>query len=522
MELPPPVMDPPPPVVDLHPVLTPEQLGTIQGDIWTKGFPKYHETYYFFSIKTGKASLFSQRLKVLATQTPPLISSLKKARDDHNFISMEREKYITAEKLKGIPKKEIHPPTVPIANALIAFTSKGLKAIQDDSPSKNLGLLDIEDTDPAFVAGMSSDKVRTTLNDPATKKWDVLFQSTKIHGLLKIAGSSPEMVKERLMRIQVTLKHGEAIEDAAPTDSQVVGWTRPNDRGKEHFGFEDGISQPRMNGIDSPDPAPEPNMNTAQELLIVTDKTASENQDVRRPAWMQNGSFLVFRKLEQDVAAFECLTKKYWAATKCESQEQMGAKLMGRWQSGAPIATFETKDTADPGKAKVMNNFVYGAESPCPVSAHIRKTNIREKLDGNEPDQRCRRTRMIRNGIPYGLDYKGHENDGSTRGLLFACYQGHIEDSFQHMQASWSNEPTFRNADFGHDPIIGQVPDSSEGKPGKLKTSFLGSDKSLQTVEFAPLVTLKGGEYFFVPPISALSTPLGSDAPATGPSTRTA
>ena len=167
-----------------------------------------------------------------------------------------------------------------------------------------------------------------------------------------------------------------------------------------------------------------------------------------------------------------------------------------------------------------MNNFGYSTESPCPVSAHIRKTNIREILDSNDSDRRAQFTKMIRNGIPYGLDYKGHENDGSTRGLLFACYQGHIEDSFQNMQAAWSNEPTFRNAELGHDPIIGQVMDTPDGKPGMLTTSFFSDDKSFQTVNFEPLVTLKGGEYFFVPPISALSTPLGRDPPAAGPETR--
>ena len=101
----------------------------------------------------------------------------------------------------------------------------------------------------------------------------------------------------------------------------------------DSFGFEDGISQPRMNGIDPPDPAPEPNMNTAQELLIVTDKTSSES-NISRPDWMHNGSFLVFRKLEQHVGAFEDLTKRNWEMMKCASQEQMAAKLMGRWKSG--------------------------------------------------------------------------------------------------------------------------------------------------------------------------------------------
>ena len=102
------------------------------------------------------------------------------------------------------------------------------------------------------------------------------------------------------------------------------------------FGFEDGISQPRMNGIDELEPEPANggvNMNTDPKLLIVTEQTSSEEGGVERPKWMYDGSFLVFRKLEQNVKAFEDLTDQ-WQAKKCESKAHMGAKLMGRWQSG--------------------------------------------------------------------------------------------------------------------------------------------------------------------------------------------
>ena len=105
------------------------------------------------------------------------------------------------------------------------------------------------------------------------------------------------------------------------------------------FGFEDGISQPRMGGIDELEPQPDSNasavvnMNTDPKLLIVTPDTFAEVGGIKRPDWMHDGSFLVFRKLEQDVKAFEELTSK-WKTVNCESKEHMGAKLMGRWKSG--------------------------------------------------------------------------------------------------------------------------------------------------------------------------------------------
>ena len=48
---------------------------------------------------------------------------------------------------------------------------------------------------------------------------------------------------------------------------------------------------------------------------------------------MVDDSFLVFRKLEQDVKGFINLTQNF-ASVGCDNADQFGAKLMGRWKSG--------------------------------------------------------------------------------------------------------------------------------------------------------------------------------------------
>lgn len=76
------------------------------------------------------------------------------------------------------------------------------------------------------------------------------------------------------------------------------------------------------------------NMNTEPKILIVTEETFPDTKDQQqRPLWMYNGSFLVFRKLEQDVQRFDELTDN-WAKKKCLNKIHMGAKLMGRWPNG--------------------------------------------------------------------------------------------------------------------------------------------------------------------------------------------
>ena len=77
------------------------------------------------------------------------------------------------------------------------------------------------------------------LNDPPVDEWDSLFKTTTIHGLLKVAGSSPKIVDDELSRIKDILGYGyphviKDIEGHSPptnTKSKIEGNTRP---GKEH------------------------------------------------------------------------------------------------------------------------------------------------------------------------------------------------------------------------------------------------------------------------------------------------
>jgi len=167
-----------------------------------------------------------------------------------------------------------------------------------------------------------------------------------------------------------------------------------------------------------------------------------------------------------------------------------------------------------------MNNFSYPpadntAQLPvCPFSAHIRKTNPRTNSSPNGADERLPFTKIIRNGIPYGPDYKKGEADGLERGLLFACYQAHIEDGFQHMQTAWSNTVTFGVPGTGLDPIIGQAKQLPDGGKAEMKATITDG-KAQNKVEVTiktQLVTLKGGEYFFVPSIKALKGALSEAA----------
>ena len=99
-------------------------LDNVQGDLFSRGFPKYNEVYYFFSIVPGKENDFSKALKTLVSEKDKYISSLTKVLADWAKIDTAAKKNRT---IDDPAKREI----IPISNALIAFTKRGLDKVSD-------------------------------------------------------------------------------------------------------------------------------------------------------------------------------------------------------------------------------------------------------------------------------------------------------------------------------------------------------------------------------------------------------
>ncbi|KAF9019286.1 Dyp-type peroxidase [Hymenopellis radicata] len=461
-------------------------LKNIQGDILS-GLPKKTETYVFFQITLVDA--FRRQLQHLL----PLIKSTADVVQDRGAI--ERSKRSTPAGQK--------PKLLTLTGVNISFSRFGLD---------KLGFTDADNlNDDAFKKGQFSDAA--TLGDPDSgADWEPAFKD-KLDAMIHVAGDSHVSVDVVLVEVRAIL--GLTIHEV----THIVGDVRPGDQdGHEHFGFLDGISNPSIEGFDPVIPGP--HQIKPGFLLLGED---GDSRATGRPEWSVDGSFLVFRYLFQRVPEFDDFLEKNPVIAPNlppkDGSELRGARLVGRWKSGAPIDLAPLQD--DPVLAQDVNrrnDFSYEGQltdqSRCPFAAHVRKTFPRDDLEKLTPTSpSIDNRRIMRRGIQFGPEVTEDEHNSHTtkhgRGLLFVCYSSSITDGFQFIQQSWTNDPSFPPGaaqavppvEPGFDAIIGQAEEGTIRSLSGTDPNNLDQDLQLPATGF---VVPHGGEYFFTPSISAL------------------
>ncbi len=370
---------------------------------------------------------------------------------------------------------------------------------------------DIQQLGPAFAGGMKSQAAAlgdTNESDPST--WREPYRSCTIHAMLIVAADARDDLDEEVDFVMALAQdHGLCL----------IGEERGNVlrgplRGHEHFGFKDGISQPLIAGLDVADPN-QPAPVQAGEFVLGYDAPFAL---AAIPTWAEDGSLIAFRRLRQDVPDFQSLVAQVAQQTGLDPG-LVGAKLMGRWPSGAPLAQApEQDDPAIAADDTTNNDFDYGGDpdgDTTPRFGHIRKANPRSEQP-IPPDGEAQKRRILRRGVPFGPQAAptNAATEPHDRGLLFFCAQSNIEQQFQFIQQSWANDgnfptgpgqpvggynPTPGSAADGPDPIIGQH--HGQGQDNLKRAGV--ADVLLSLVH--QLVTTTGGEYFFAPSISTLA-----------------
>lgn len=403
-------------------------------------------------------------------------------------------------------------------------------------------------------AGLLGD---TPPQDP-TAGWVVGGRGRVPDVLLIVASDDPAALEAAVHRLCPGPGDGP---DAPEVVWEELGQTRPDLPGHEHFGFKDGVSQPGVRGLVSqqpdvyltprllePPPAGGVEFSRPGEPLVwpgqfvfgypSTDGSqASTGGPVPAPQltppWIRNGSLLVFRRLRQDVAAFTAFVRENAeriagvAGFTGMTPQRLGALLVGRWASGAPVARAPISEPPGLAEDRLANNdFLFTVDTPapvfrpgtgaapgafqgaredgfgfaCPRAAHIRKMNPRDQ-DSDQGSQFDTLTRRIlRRGIPYGPPLADPQtDDGQDRGLHFLCYQTSIEQQFELLQSNWANS-RLTPQPGGHDLLIGQPAEAER------RCELFAPSGSARTELSTPnrFVTVTGGGYFFAPSLSAI------------------
>jgi len=267
----------------------------------------------------------------------------------------------------------------------------------------------------------------------------------------------------------------------------------------EPFGFRDGISQPAIEGSMIPGTNPREKPLAPGEFVLGYRDELGGIQKTEPEVLARNGTYVVFRKLHQQVAAFRRFLKAN--ATQPGEEELLAAKMMGRWRSGAPLALCPHQDDpalgADPGR---NNDFLYQEDDPSgfktPGGSHIRRTNPRDAAVAGVP----RLHRMIRRGTVYGtpLAAGALEDDGVDRGLMFAFVGAHLGRQFEFVQSEWINDGIFFGGGDAKDPLVGAIESGgSMTIPRRpVRRRYTGLSR---------FVVTRGGEYCFMPGLRALS-----------------
>jgi Dyp-type peroxidase family len=342
--------------------------------------------------------------------------------------------------------------------------------------------------DQPFTMGMKNQQIRESLGDPAISEWEEGYQDN-IHTLLLIGDDDVIRLLQFINQITTSLRQ------VAVVLHREDGFLLKNKSGQviEHFGFVDGVSQPlftKRDIIKAKEADHDFNKwdpRSPLSLVLVKDPNGKTDDSY--------GSYLVYRKLEQNVKAFH-EDKQKLAKQLNINEDLAGAFAVGRFPDGTPV-------TQSNVPASSTNNFNFDEDveaNKCPFHAHIRKTNPRGDTARkfNVSLQEEKGHQIVRRAFSYGDN--NHDNKSETgSGLLFLCFQADIENQFNFMQVRWANADKFVQVGVGADPLIGKESIVSQKWPTQW-----GSNNT-QEYNFKLWVKMKGGEYFFAPSISSLS-----------------
>jgi Dyp-type peroxidase family len=403
----------------------------------------------------------------------------------------------------------------------VAFAASGLRALGLDD--QDLGTFQRE-----FVQGMAHPERSNVLGDRYSddpQYWQWGNAQAPVDGLAMLYARTAEELEARAAEVEKLLEKfgiGFKKEDAGLSDD-----------GREHFGFTDGLAQPYIRGSGRRRGPGESVVATGELVLgypnayglITQVPSAKPRRGTRehpfpvaaggRVAFGYNGSYLVVRKLQQDVAGFWRYCRDAALAEGAPDVAAratlIAARMIGRWPNGVPLV--EAPD-AERAATADLNDFGFRERDPeglrCPFGAHIRRANPRDMLGGDAKEGRhdANLHRLVRRGRAYGPKLLGplpQADDGLERGLYFMALNANLRRQFEFVQQTWINNCKFAGLSAERDPLIGKEAFDFDDQPVPRLFTVPARPVRQRYEGLAKVVQVRGGEYFFLPGMRALN-----------------
>lgn len=378
---------------------------------------------------------------------------------------------------------------------------------------------DLDKTAPLediFLKGMYDPFVRNYINDKSIGAWHKDYKDNDFDGLLTIAENNYDRLTDLHSLLEKSLNNIGGKFFFTEKGEKLYDYFDGQRKPVEPFGFVDGIT--KINFFEKYESSNPYKLIPERQKIVLDDNL---------------GSYLVFRKLDQNVDLFnkkieELLTSRDFFNHRV-SKEYVEAQVMGRFKNGTPLAiSNQSKITQrereevnrfneyyyDPNEESIYHSKSFFEEDKhglkCPFHAHIRKVNPRKNMSTEEfkdlPNP------IIRRSIPY-------RQDGKT-GLLFMCFQSNIINQFMEIQHKWCNNPPFDSDDYnpiwqdGLDPIAGQPSDGMESSKQTWNIKWNEPNLNLRIIkDFSffdgndSIIKLLGGGFFYAPPMAFFKAP---------------
>ena len=389
----------------------------------------------------------------------------------------------------------------------IGFTFRGLQRLE--LPLASLVTFPVE-----FQQGMRQRAELlgdTGVNAPGN--WDSIWREENVDVWLGINGQTVEALDVCQASVQSVLDEtgGASLLGSQNAAAEIING-KPTT--SEHFGFTDGFGNPEYLGVERSSQPGQGKLSddgktwiplATGELLLGYADEAGELPVAPVPHLLAaNGTFMVYRKLHQNLATFRAWLdhqSKLYGGGK----EKLAAKLIGRWRDGTPIELSPEKPdptiTQDPNQS---TNFTYGADAAgtrCPIGAHIRRVHPRDAFGFN--GRLIDRRRITRRGLPYGHFASEDQPvaDTDDRGVIFMALNASLSRQFEFVQQQW--------VQYGNDSHLGNDKDALMGNHGGHGRLVIQGDATPANPPFVcshlpDFVELRGGDYFFLPSITAL------------------